>query len=206
MAALTSSRIMMRPLPSPLPTLVVCDLDWTLWARPRFRNGPPWVSIDDGLGGIRASSGETLRLYDGARRALATLADLGVPVALASRTHRKRWALEWMQLLRVDESRTLAAVVGSSPIVITDGAKASHLREISKRAQVPFEDMLFFDDSYKDILHVEQLGCTAVHCPRSQGLTDEVFHEGLERHARRLPRHHRDEDPWSGRVHARRRA
>ena len=198
--------MMLSCLPTPLPTLVVCDLDWTLWARPRFRNGPPWVSIDDGLGGIRASSGETLRLFDGARRALSTLADLGVPVALASRTHRPSWALEWMQLLRVDESRTLAAVVGSSPIVITDGAKASHLREISKRAQVPFEDMLFFDDSYADILHVEhELGCTAVHCPRSQGLTDEVFHEGLERHARRLPRHHRD-DPWTGRVQARRRA
>ena len=168
-----------------LPSLVVFDLDWTLWTRPRFRVGPPWKPIEGGLSGVRAQSGEVIDLYSGSRRALATLADAGVPVAVASRTHRPQWAQEWLQMLHVDASRTVASVLGAEPlIVIRDGSKACHVREISKRAGVPLDSMLYFDDSYTDILTVEQLGVTVMHCPDSLGVTDAVFREGLLRHAK----------------------
>ena len=70
------------------PSLVIVDLDHTLWRRPRFRRGPPFTPINDGLGGVRAADGRTLDLYDGARRALLRCSEAGVPVALASRSHR----------------------------------------------------------------------------------------------------------------------
>ena len=81
------------------PQLVVFDLDHTLWHRPRFRGGPPWTAVNDGLGGVRSSTGEVLDLYPASRLALLELAGAGVPVAVASRTHRPAWALLWLSLL-----------------------------------------------------------------------------------------------------------
>ena len=171
---------------SSLPELVVFDLDWTIWPRPRFRAGPPWTSIDNGLGGVRARSGECLDLYPGARKALLHLVDAGVPIALASRTHRPRWAIEWMDRLRISPERTLASV--AVPVVLRDGSKAIHVREIVRRRHplIPLNAILFFDDNRADVLAVERLGCTACHCPHREGVTDAVFDRGLMLHAEKL--------------------
>ena len=160
--------------------LVVADLDFTLWRRPRFRTGPPFVAIDGG--GVRSACGKTLALYDGARQSLARLSDAGIPVAIVSRTHRELWARQWLSLLQVDSSgRTVMDVVGAYPIVIRDGSKDLHLREVSRRSGISVCDMLFFDDSERDVLAVERLGCPAVHCSNGQGLTLELLEEGLRR-------------------------
>ena len=172
------------PLPTrTLPAVVVFDLDWTLWRRPRFRVGPPWTAIDDGRGGIRSACGEVVTVFDGSREALLRLADAGVPVSVASRTHRQQWALDWMTMLRLDDTRTLADVIGQSPVVLRDGPKSLHLREIAARTSVPFDRMLYFDDSYSDLLHAEELGVMAVHCPASHGVARDLFCEALQRFA-----------------------
>ena len=163
------------------PSLVVLDLDHTCWNRPRFRAGPPFTPVNAGLAGITSASGETLDLYPGARRTLMRLRDAGVPVALASRSHRKNWALEWLRMLRVDGDTTFESVVSPSPILIRDGSKAEHVREIHRRTSVEFDEMLFFDDNVHDVARVEQLGCTVVHCAGGRGLTEALFDEGLAR-------------------------
>ena len=177
------------------PRLVVCDLDYTLWWRPRFKAGPPWTPIDDGRNGVKSSCGTTLDLYDGARNALLRMADEGIPIALASRTHRPAWALEWLKLLKTDESRTVWDVVHPSPIIIRDGSKVQHIREIGRQADVQYSDMLYFDDSYADVVQVEKLGVVAVHCPAGDGLTDPLFTEGLARFASGAPRPSPPEQP-----------
>ena len=113
----------LRGLVLPAPSLVVVDLDFCLWRRPRFRSAQ---FAADGDGGVVSSCGKTLELYDGARRALIRLSDAGIPVAAVSRTHRKEWALEWLRLLIVDADRSAADVLACT--VIRDGVKSLHVR------------------------------------------------------------------------------
>ena len=104
------------------------------WHRPRLRGGSPFTPVDDGLGGIKSSCGQLLELYPASRRALLELSDADVPVAIASRTHRGAWARQWLEMLRLEPGgRTAADVIGSSPIVIQDGPKPLHLKEIQRR-------------------------------------------------------------------------
>jgi len=131
---------------SPPPSLVVFDLDFTLWQRPRFRGGPPFEAVDGGAGGVRASCGATLYLYPAARRALAALADARCPVAIASRTHRANWARQWLGMLTIDESRTVDDAINGWPVVVQDGPKRGHLQRISDMSGVPLNEFLFFDD------------------------------------------------------------
>ena len=121
------------------PSLTIFDLDHTLWHRPRFSRGPPFTLSDGGLSGVTSACGKKLDLYDGARRALITLADHDVPVALVSRTHRQVWASEWLEKIKIDPERTIMDVVAPSLIVFQDGAKTGHVREINRRMPlIPF--------------------------------------------------------------------
>ena len=126
------------------------------------------------------SRGERLELFPAARAALCTLADAGVPVAIASRASEVTWAHEIMRLLRVDDRRTVADVVGSAPVVIQGGSKTAHLRHIASESGVPLRDMLFFDNERTNIAQVEKIGPTCVYCPR--GMTDKLFNEGVSVH------------------------
>jgi magnesium-dependent phosphatase 1 len=170
-------------LPSGI-ALAVVDLDFTLWHRPRFRRGPPWSSSADG---VVAADGTALTLYPGARQALAALHAANVPVAVCSRTHRPQWALEWLRMLRVsdddaEEGLTASDVIGAAPIVIRDGSKRTHLREICHRAGLPLDrKIVFFDDKLADCREVEELGVTAVHC--EDGLTVPLLLDGARRAA-----------------------
>mmetsp|Transcript_15491 Transcript_15491/g.39997 ORF Transcript_15491/g.39997 Transcript_15491/m.39997 type:complete len:217 (+) Transcript_15491:994-1644(+) len=173
-------------LPTRGPSLVVFDCDHTLWSRPRFRAGPPWTPIAAGLGGVSSCSGEVLELFGGSRRALVRLADGQVPIAIVSRTHRPHWVREWLEMLHIDQSRTIGSVLGAAPlVVIRDGSKVLHVRECAQRANVALESILFFDDNLSDVARVQELGVTAIHCPC--GITDELFSHGLRTHAARTP-------------------
>lgn len=89
--------------------------------------------MDGGFGGVKSSCGQLLELYPASRRALIELSDAGVPVAIASRTHRAAWARQWLEMLRLEPGgRTAADVIGST-IVIQDGPKPLHLKEIRRR-------------------------------------------------------------------------
>ena len=85
-------------------------------------------------------------------------------------------------MIRVDAHSTVLSIVSPSPVIIRDGSKAGHIREIEKRTDIAASGMLFFDDNAADIAQVAQLGATAIHCPH--GLTDACFAEGLETFAR----------------------
>ncbi|KAL3926932.1 MAG: hypothetical protein SGPRY_003067, partial [Prymnesium sp.] len=95
----------------------------TLITRPRFRRGPPFLPIDDGISGIKSSDGKRLDLFPAARLALASLAAAGTPAAIVSSTHREAWVREWLMLLRVDSTRHVCDVVPPPLIIIRDGSK-----------------------------------------------------------------------------------
>jgi hypothetical protein len=93
-----------------------------------------------------------------------------------------QWALEIMRLLRVDDARTVADVVGDAPVVIRSGSKVGHFKTIAHESGVPLREMLFFDNERGNIQEVSKLGVTCVYCPR--GLKDGVFRDGLAEHRR----------------------
>ena len=163
-----------------MPQLVCFDLDFTLWQPELYQlsSGSPFKGCKDGS--VLTARGERLDLFPAARAALAELDDAGVPIAIASRASEVSWAMEIMRLLRVDKKRTMADVIGSSPVVIQGGSKVHHLKHVSSEAGVPLSEIVFFDNERTNIAEVEKLGCTCVYCPR--GLKDGVFREGLALH------------------------
>ena len=88
--------------------------------------------------------------------------------------------MEIMRLLRVDKRRTVADVVGSSPVVIQGGSKVKHLKHIASETGVPLHEILFFDNERSNIAEVEKIGPTCVYCPR--GMKDGVYRDGLAQH------------------------
>ena len=122
-----------------------------------------------------------MELFPAARAALCELADAGVPIAIASRASDAAWAEEIMRLMRVDDVRTMADVIGDAPVVIQGGSKKAHLKHIAARSGVRLEEMVFFDNERTNIQEVEKLGVTCVYCPR--GMKDGVFRQGLAEYA-----------------------
>ena len=165
---------------SPMPKMVVFDLDFTLW-RPelyQLSSGPPFRVSNDGC--VLTARGERLELFPAARRALAELASANVPVAIASRASEVTWAHDIIRLMCVDATRTMADVIGDAPVVVQGGSKVRHLKHIAAASGVKLIDMLFFDNERSNIMEVEKLGCTCIYCPR--GLTDECFRDGVQLH------------------------
>lgn len=68
------------------------------------------------------------------------------------------------------------AVCYSVPSVICScpsGTKDSLFRAIQEQSDVPFEEMLFFDNETPNIRSVAPLGVTTIYCPK--GLTADVW-------------------------------
>uniref|UniRef100_A0A7S0CJJ5 Magnesium-dependent phosphatase-1 n=1 Tax=Proboscia inermis TaxID=420281 RepID=A0A7S0CJJ5_9STRA len=172
------------------PRCIVLDLDNTLWNRPRFRRGPPFIPINDGFNGVRANSGEELDLYPGVRDILKSFVDSsddknffsGTKIGLVSRSHRQNWSEQFLKMLRVSISVGLCRSVEECVdiIVIRDGPKGKfHLREIRDTLNISYADMLYFDDKLHEIKTAEFVcpGLVGVHC--SNGFCKEELEHGL---------------------------
>ena len=161
--------------------VVVFDLDYTLWHPELYqlRSGPPFKACSDGC--VLTARGERVDLFPAARGALRELSDAGIPVAIASRASERAWAEEIMRLMRVDEGRSMADIIGDTPVVIQGGSKVKHLRHISHMSGVPLARILFFDNERTNIQEVEKIGPTCIYCPR--GFKDGVFRDGLRQFA-----------------------
>ena len=157
----------------------------------RRRNGrgrtiPSW-ELDDGYGGD-----ETVRLFDGARRALRELAlnpcYRGIVLACASSSLEPSYSHACLDKLEVLPDLTLREMFTYNQIGRTgklSPRKTTHFRELHRESGVPYHNMLFFDDcGYGD--HVsdleEALGVQGVRTPN--GLTFDEFMRGLEEYRR----------------------
>eukprot|EP00898_Chlorokybus_atmophyticus_P005131 jgi/Chlat1/5619/Chrsp369S05381 len=151
------------------PGLVCFDLDYTLW--------PFWVDthVDppfskDGDGAVDRH-GYKIRLYPDVRKILSKFQAEGIPMAVASRTSATKEANQLLKLLNLDSY--------FSHKEIYPGGKTTHLTRISKASGVPLNQIVFFDDEFRNIRDTRGIGVHAVHADDRQGVTMALVTEAL---------------------------
>merc|ERR550525_578336 len=100
-----------------------------------------------------------------------------IQTCYVSRTSYPKMAAKCLKLIDVDADNNLDAIGKSSLNQIYPGDKKTHFRKIQKKSGVKFENMLFFDNEYRNVKSVEELGITSV--PTPDGVTKKLWHEGL---------------------------
>jgi len=138
--------------------LVVFDLDFTLWDC-----GGTWCDHTDPPysrhardGSIRDAHGRNIRLY---RDVLEILNGLQTQptshvLAVASRTSAPDWAKELMELFNIEKY--------FQHFEIYPGSKIRHFKSLQEKTGIPYSEMVFFDDEYRNIQEVGDLGVKAV--------------------------------------------
>ncbi len=159
------------------PSLVVFDLDFTLWdaggvwcdcLRPPFKN--------DG-GRVLDASGAHVWVYPETLALIHRLPEEGCQLALASRTGEPDWARELLCLLELTDVFPYQAIYPSD--------KQVHFQQLREESGIPFEEMLFFDDEVRNIRSVGKLGVLSVQV--SHGVRQSDFDAALSQWRRRSP-------------------
>ena len=185
----------------PLPSLIVFDLDDCLWT-PEMYTLPSKPSIpvrgDLGLGngeqgviGIKCSpSGPTVKLFDGARRALREIATnphfKEVLLGVASSSEEPSFSQACLENIEILPGLTLRGMILYDQIGRTgklSPRKTTHFRLIHQESNIPYEEMLFFDDcNWGD--HVGDLAQTfgVVGQRTPNGMQFHEFEEGLRKY------------------------
>ena len=159
-----------------LPRLCIVDLDKTVWSSfDAAASSPPYRRV--GECEVRDAHGQRIRMHAETPKILATLRASGCRIAVAS--------------LNPDYERctTLLAALGilslleKSLIKIRSGAgKHGHLTEIQALAEIPFHDMIFFDDLKANVHTGLKLGITSIQVSSSL-LCSATLSQALKEHA-----------------------
>uniref|UniRef100_A0A2N9IWM9 Magnesium-dependent phosphatase-1 n=1 Tax=Fagus sylvatica TaxID=28930 RepID=A0A2N9IWM9_FAGSY len=123
-----------------LPSLIVFDLDHTLW--------PLYCEC--------CNEDDVPYLYPEARGILYAVKDSGIDVAIASRSPTSDIAKTFLDKLGI-QSMTVAQEIFSSWT-----HKTEHFQRIQRSTGVPFTSMLFFDDEDRNIEAVSKMGVTSI--------------------------------------------
>jgi magnesium-dependent phosphatase 1 len=149
-------------------SLIVFDLDFTLWDAGGTwcdQTSPPYRRINNH---IVDSINNTIFLYPDVKYLLNELY-VKYTLEIASRTYRPEWATELMQLFQIDKH--------FGYLEIYPGSKTEHFYHLQHRSNIPFKEMLFFDDEMRNIEEVGRLGVTTVFV--NGGITEQVVRRYL---------------------------
>jgi len=134
--------------------IFVFDLDFTLWDA-----GGTWCDATNPPyrwenGQLLDSFDAHIRLYDDVIQILEQLKNEGKKIAAASRTYQPGWAQDLLHLFEIDKYFDVKEIYPSS--------KIQHFNQIQKHYKLPYSEMVFFDDEYRNIEEVGRLGVEAV--------------------------------------------
>ena len=145
-------------------SLIVFDLDFTLWNAGGTwcdHTSPPYRQVNNH---VVDSENNTIFLYPDVKHMLNELHE-EYTLAIASRTHRSEWAMELMELFEIDKLFSF--------LEIYPGSKTEHFYHLLHRTNVPFKEMLFFDDEMRNVDEVARLGVTTALV--DEGITKEMI-------------------------------
>lgn len=130
--------------------IFVFDLDFTLWDA-----GGTWCDATNPPyewknGRLLDQSGAWIRLYSDVTEILKELNVLGKFVVAASRTFEPMWARDLLHLFDIDRYFHLKEIYPCS--------KVAHFKRIRTFFNLPYSEMVFFDDEYRNIMEVGELG------------------------------------------------
>lgn len=154
-----------------LPSLIVFDLDYTLWDC-----GGTWCDclsppFKQSISGPVDRYGRIVTLYDGVNHALNFCEENNVDMALASRTEEPGWAGQLIEMLGISDRFKYKEIFPSTKVV--------HFKNLRNSSGEEFSNMLFFDDERRNIIEVGNLGVTSVYVEK--GLSCKVFEEGVKK-------------------------
>lgn len=178
-----------------MPKAIIFDLDGLIWTPEMYEIN----FFQNGRGSpFSVNPNDPLNLLTCGRRPVSLLGDSrsifrdlfiderfqDVKVGISSRTDEPEWARELLTKFPIPltdegingECITLETVV-SGPIEIAKDEKVDHFARIAKSCNIDFEDILFFDNEYRNCQSVAQLGVSVVYCP--DGITRELWNMGL---------------------------
>ena len=132
----------------------VFDLDFTLWDAGGGwcdTTNPPYFWKNQKL---FDQSYNWIRLYPDVIKILDFLKEKGKIIVAASRTFEPAWANDLIQLFDIEKYFDLKEIYPSS--------KIQHFKRIQNHFEVPYKKMAFFDDEYRNIEEVGNLGVETV--------------------------------------------
>jgi len=134
--------------------LFVFDLDFTLWDAGGTwcdATNPPYYHDN---GKLLDQSGNWIRLYPDVIQILKLLKNNNKYIAAASRTFEPAWAQDLLHLLDIDKYFDLKEIYPAS--------KIQHFKRIKNHFNIPYSEMVFFDDEYRNIEEVRSLGVESI--------------------------------------------
>ncbi|WP_372776087.1 magnesium-dependent phosphatase-1 [Mangrovibacterium sp.] len=144
--------------------LFVFDLDFTIWNAGGTwcdSTHPPFAWKDRKL---TDQDGRWIYLYPEVKEILTELKEEGHLIALASRTNAPTVAKQLLHMFEIDH------FIDSREIY--PGSKLTHFDRILKELKVAKEDVVFFDDEYRNVEEIRSIGIESVLVPN--GLTKEI--------------------------------
>ena len=172
---------------SPLPKVLVFDLDNTLWFPELYQIRQKKIP----------KVNQQINLFEDARAILQALHQMEErPVlALASRTNKVDWAQQLLDEFEIEKGVTLRSLFAHMEIF--PSSKKTHFANIRQATGFAYSEMLFYDDDARmNCKEISQLGVMSCHTPR--GLTAEHFTKSLDKYAQLKAGH--DASHWMGYV------
>ncbi|XP_064467660.1 magnesium-dependent phosphatase 1-like [Ornithodoros turicata] len=152
------------------PKLIVFDLDYTLW--PFYVDThvtPPFKKASNG--DIMDTCGRRISVYPDVPEMLERLSREHYTLGIASRTEEPDAARELLGLLDWNKYFTYQEIYPA--------CKVRHFNKFASKTGIPYRDMLFFDDEYRNIRDVSKLGVTCIHA--QHGMSNQILEEGLRK-------------------------
>jgi len=132
----------------------IFDLDFTIWnAGDTFcsETNPPFLWENDGL---FDRLGRLIWIYPDVIKILLELKKCHKIIAIASRTEKPAWANQLLQIFDIDKYFDIKEIY--------PGNKIEHLKNIQKKVNCPFDQIVFFDDEWRNIDDAKSLGVVSV--------------------------------------------
>ncbi|KAL5021092.1 hypothetical protein ScPMuIL_000247 [Solemya velum] len=150
------------------PKLIVFDLDYTLW--PFWVDthvDPPFKKKSDGK--IYDAHGRQVKIFPDVPKMLERLSSDGYKLGVASRTSCTEEARDLVRLFDWDKYFQYKEIY--------PGCKVTHFERFKQNSGLAYNEMMFFDDEYRNILDVSKLGVTCIFA--ENGMSDDVLEEGF---------------------------